>query len=173
VPGLVLAPLLNSALAYWNRKRGDRLMPARRDIEPTEIPDLLPHVQLTELVDGRLRFRLVGTALVEAYGEDWTGKYFDETFTGDRLRFIEEGYNHVRRECVPMIVKNLFIPKSGIHMESQRVITPLAEDGRTISQFFIVAKIEFPKGRPLDVLTRDKQPVPNTGTIERVDLASL
>ena len=29
---------------YWLDKKGDRVMPARSDIEPGEIKDLLPHV---------------------------------------------------------------------------------------------------------------------------------
>ena len=33
----IIAP----ALAYWDRVRGDRAMPARADINPAEIPQLL------------------------------------------------------------------------------------------------------------------------------------
>src|ERR1051325_6866611 len=63
-------PVLGPVLRYWFDKRGARLMPSRRDIDPVEIePRLLPNLQITELVDGgaRFRYRLAGTAIVEAY----------------------------------------------------------------------------------------------------------
>jgi hypothetical protein len=170
VQNLAAWPMLKSALDYWNRKRGDRLMPVRRDIEPTEIPALLPHVQLVELVGDRLRYRLIGTALVEAYGENWTGKYIDETFTGNRRRFLEESYRRVRHERAPVLVRNLFVSKSGIKMEAARVNTPLSEDGSRVSQFFVVGIVGFPKGSLPEKLTRDMQPEPNIGTIESIEL---
>ena len=39
-------PSLQTLLAYWYRKRGDRLMPSRADIDPSEFPKLLPNVML-------------------------------------------------------------------------------------------------------------------------------
>ncbi len=61
------------------------MMPRRRDIDPTEIPRLLPNLQITELIDGgaRIRYRLTGTAIVNAYGADLTGKYFQEPGTAE------------------------------------------------------------------------------------------
>jgi len=64
-------PILGLALAYWERKSGPSVMPARRDIDATEIPpSLLPYLQITERIEGtgRIRYRLVGTGIVEAYG---------------------------------------------------------------------------------------------------------
>ena len=71
-------PILGPALAYWIDKRGSRLLPSRRDIDPVEIPPkILPHLQIIDVVDGgaRFRYRLIGTATVDAYGEDFTGRY--------------------------------------------------------------------------------------------------
>lgn len=68
-------PVLGSALAYWERKCGSRPIPGRRDINATEIaPSLLPFLQLTERVEstGRIRYRLIGTGIVDAYGADLT-----------------------------------------------------------------------------------------------------
>src|SRR3546814_19599704 len=51
---------------YWDRIRGERAMPSRVDIDPTDIPDLLPDVALfdVEWEPLALRYRLVGTAVV-------------------------------------------------------------------------------------------------------------
>ncbi len=72
-------------------------MPARRDIDPVEVPTLLPHLQLIEIVaGGRFRYRLIGTALAEAFGRDYTGQYPDELFDAARARSIIESHNAVR-----------------------------------------------------------------------------
>jgi hypothetical protein len=71
---------MRDLLDYWCRKRQCRFVPLRGDIDPAEIPRLLPWLQLYQRVeDGRFYCRLCGTALAEAYGRDPTGRYVDET----------------------------------------------------------------------------------------------
>ena len=48
-------------------------MPARRDIDPADIPALLRHVSLIHKLDGQFHFRLVGSAAGEQFGRDLTG----------------------------------------------------------------------------------------------------
>ena len=57
---------------YWLAKRGDRAMPARKDINPAEIPVLLPYLVIVDKAEDRFRYRLVGTAVVEQFGHDFT-----------------------------------------------------------------------------------------------------
>jgi len=73
----ILGPLLR----YWQAQRGNRRMPARKDIDPVAIaPFLLPHLLLCDLVDRgrRIRYRLVGTDVVRRWGIDPTGCFLDE-----------------------------------------------------------------------------------------------
>jgi hypothetical protein len=65
-------PVLRAALDYWRMKRGVRVMPQRRDIEPAELREVLAHLQITEVIGGgsRFRYRLVGTAIVQAFGAE-------------------------------------------------------------------------------------------------------
>ncbi len=62
-------------LAYWDAKRGDPSMPARADIDPNEIRDLLPGIILIDVAHNplRLTYRLVGSDEVEARGYNPTG----------------------------------------------------------------------------------------------------
>src|SRR5579883_2212719 len=59
---------------YWQDKRGNRAMPSRADLDPVDIPWLLPHLSLVHKVSGRLYYRLVGTAIVQQHGRDLTGE---------------------------------------------------------------------------------------------------
>jgi hypothetical protein len=38
---------------YWSEKRGKRVMAARGDIDPAEIPALLPYISLVHKVEGK------------------------------------------------------------------------------------------------------------------------
>lgn len=68
-----------SIYQYWLDIKGDKLMPARRDINPSEIPTLLPHITLVRIEEsGRYKLSLVGSENVKAYGAEVTGKYLDE-----------------------------------------------------------------------------------------------
>ena len=55
--------MVRAIYEYWERKRGDRLMPARRDIDPTEFVPHLPGIMLVDVVadERRYVYRLVGT----------------------------------------------------------------------------------------------------------------
>src|SRR4051812_30788694 len=77
-------PVLVLGYDYWRAKRASRTMPRRSDIDPAEIPSLLPNVLITEMLeDGtRYRYRLAGSAVTEAFGRSLTGQYVDEIVVG-------------------------------------------------------------------------------------------
>jgi hypothetical protein len=65
---------------YWQSLRtGDRL-PSRRDLDPAAFVFCLPNVLLMDLTHSplRVRYRLVGTAVVAISKLDFTGRYLDE-----------------------------------------------------------------------------------------------
>ena len=75
-------PRLRRLFDYWFGKFRDGRLPSRTDIDLTEIPDLLGHINIIEVErdGGRLRFRytLWGTAVTELFGRDYTGHYLDD-----------------------------------------------------------------------------------------------
>ena len=124
--------ILGPALAYWAQKRGSRSMPSRRDIDPVELPPkLLPNLQIIEVIDGgtRFRYRLVGTASVEAFGSDYTGRYPDEMFSDDRLNFIQSIYRRVYETKLPLFSLNRYHTPKNIDLFAYRIYMPLSEDG--------------------------------------------
>jgi hypothetical protein len=121
-------PILGGALAYWKQKRGGRRMPARRDFDPAEVPTLLPHVQLIDLVGGRFHYRLVGTELVQMFGRDYTGTFPEELFPGTRGRMICEVYTAVREARQPMFLRNRYLTTKNLDLLANRLYLPLSED---------------------------------------------
>ena len=121
-------------------------MPRRADIDPSEITRLLPYLQITELVDGgaRVRYRLVGTGIVTAYGAELTGKYFDEVFVGDRLRFVEDNYRMMCTEKRPIFVGSRYVSRKDIELFCYRLVMPLSDDGATINQVLTAMSFKYP-----------------------------
>lgn len=84
--GLVLpesrlaSPVLRAGLDYWRRIRGDREIPARRDLDPADIAAILPNAMLKDVCRDPLDFcyRLVGSRARHHSQADYTGKRMSE-----------------------------------------------------------------------------------------------
>ncbi|HUJ03619.1 MAG TPA: PAS domain-containing protein, partial [Rhizomicrobium sp.] len=51
-PPSLANPVLSFLKAYWDRKRGERAMPARADIKPAEIKEHLGSIVLVDVLPG-------------------------------------------------------------------------------------------------------------------------
>jgi hypothetical protein len=136
-------PILGSALDYWLRIRGGRAMPARRDIEPADVPALLPHLQLVDIVAGRFRYRLVGTALVEAFGRDYTGQYPDEMFESARGPYICNVFTTVREARRPIYLRSHYVTTRNVELVAERLYMPLSQDGTEVDMILGALAFEF------------------------------
>ena len=87
-------------IEYWRGKAAGRAMPDRRDLDPTEIPDLLPWIVLWDVIPGSYRIRLAGTAICQAHGRELRGINF-ETLHGTGTATIKPEYDYVVRESLP------------------------------------------------------------------------
>src|SRR3546814_13218922 len=68
---------IRELFAYWQDKRRGDLLPRRADIDPVEIPRLMPYVLIADIEHApfRVRFRPAGTTVVAANGCRFTAKY--------------------------------------------------------------------------------------------------
>ena len=73
--------------SYWQKIRGDRVMPCRHDLDPADIPHLLSAIWLADVVrEDQIYFkvRLFGTKLVQAFQLEGTHLRLDSvSFSGD------------------------------------------------------------------------------------------
>jgi hypothetical protein len=135
--------ILGGALAYWRKRRGDRPMPARRDFDPAEVPSLLPHLQLIDIVAGRFRYRLVGTELVQMFGRDYTGEFADELFHGPRSQMICEVYSAVCEARQPMFLRNRYLTTKNLDLIANRLYLPLSEDACQVNMILGAMTFDF------------------------------
>lgn len=141
-------PKLKRLHDYWHSKIEEGRLPGRADIDPLDIPDLLPSLILVDVVRGasglRFRIRLVGTEYVEVAGQDLTGKWLDETHAPDQAREIAETYVAVVETGEPHYWRSSLHTTGREHINYERLICPLAADGETVDM--LVGVFAFDRG---------------------------
>jgi hypothetical protein len=127
-------PALKRLYEYWLEKKASRFAPARSDIDPVEILPILPHVIIMDVLGTppRFRYRLVGTAFVQAYGQEITGKFVDEIDLDGQREFIIADYQKMLREREPSLSRWEYTKTDGRHILYERLLLPLSKDGETI-----------------------------------------
>ena len=127
-------PELQQLETLWQRLRGDRRMPARRDFDPMAVPKLLPRIYLVDVfpdapLEQRYRVRLQGTEEVRSIGADWTGLFLHqaaERGAADRLVAVAEQVATAREPWIST-GRLYWIPeKPFYHFES--LLLPLSDD---------------------------------------------
>ncbi len=88
---------------YWRKCAGDRDMPMRSDLNPSDIPHLLPFVSLIDIEHDPLRYRirLAGTRLYDIYDGEITGKYVEELDWGSNRDYWISSYRRVVKGALP------------------------------------------------------------------------
>ena len=130
---------LRALFGYWREKRGDRAMPARADLDPLEIPTLLPIVGLVDVLDdgARFRYRLVGTEMVDADGHDPTGRFLDEALPDSGYADYLIGlFREVTRERRALYGESDSRGRGRIECQVRRLLMPLSRDGQAVDMIF-------------------------------------
>ena len=135
-------PRLEQTYNYWREKAAGRAMPSRADIDPIEIPKLLPDVMLVErTADGRYRYRLIGTANQTAHGINATGRFLDEVLPGpDYAAHVLSLYDECVETGRPLYSECLFFSPARHEPErhTKVLFMPLSSDGDMVNMIFVI-----------------------------------
>lgn len=121
---------------YWASKRRTAVdLPSRDDIRPEEIKALLPYIWIMDFDrPARLfRYRLIGTAVVEGVGKDFTGHTLAECHPGSgAYETVTEALLRLTEDAVPRwrIGAPMFRHHNEVLM-LENLILALAADRRT------------------------------------------
>ncbi len=120
---------LEDIYRYWRFRRGDRLMPSRNDIRPSELGAALKLLNLVEVFHKPLRFRhrLVGTEHVERLHRDATGRYLDASLYGPATQEILDAFETIVREKRPYRRRSRLDWNSQPWLEMDAVELPLGD----------------------------------------------
>ncbi|GAB2176020.1 PAS domain-containing protein [Dongia sp. agr-C8] len=137
---------LEPLFRYWDRKRGDRRMPRRADIDPAELVGYLPALMIVDVVADERRFvyRLVGTREVQARGRDPTGRPVGEAFLGASREAVLANYSRVQLSGQPHVDLKTVITNRDRLDNSHVIFLPLSEDGQSVSQILVYTDFSPP-----------------------------
>lgn len=124
---------------YWKQKRGDRPMPAGRDIDPAEIAKILPHVILLDVRQQPLdfRYRLVGAKMDEHMLGSYTGLWMSQIPHQRPPSRIWANCRQVALEARPLSGDTPYVGKGKEFLTTEDLLMPLSDDGKTVQMLFI------------------------------------
>ena len=138
-------PELVALWRYWRSKLDGRPVLPRADFFPGDIPELLQVLTLTELtLEGRLRYRIVGGKVVEAYGFEATGKYLDEFLSPERLKVAHLHIGTALARARPVFSRTAYSSPGGLGYVNSRLNIPLSDGAGAINLVVAAHSIEFP-----------------------------
>jgi len=128
---------------YWLSLRKDGALPARRDVDPLQIPLLLPHVMLVEALPDEqdFRYRLVGTHIARIHGADNTGKCVSECFAPRECAQVVVLYRRTVREVAVIVHRGRPRRRDNRLLDYEIVHMPLADGNGQVAM--ILAGLEF------------------------------
>lgn len=130
----IRSALLRSLFDYWQSKLRGRRLPDRADIDPIEIPKLLPNLVLVDVLPGRpdcFRYRLIGTGIVRVFGRDMTGRTTDDIPNPKLKKLAVESFLACRDAAAPM-GQEWLRPWTGVQ-DYERVMLPLTRGSDEIA----------------------------------------
>lgn len=131
-------PMLAQMRSLWSSLAGaDGRLPSRRDVDPSRIPPrLLPHVWLLDVQASprRYRYRLTGTAIVDALQRDTIGQWLDQAHPGAKgSPAMYKALDGVVDERRPYRTKGYPVFwQPANYRQAESGFFPLAEDGRQV-----------------------------------------
>jgi hypothetical protein len=135
--------------AYWLERRGNRRMPARRDIDPLDFPYLLGSIMLIDVVGEPpcFRVRLHGTELVRLAAHELTGKLLDEVPGSAYRAYVLERCRSLVETGEPTLVHHDRV-LDGRRRRYEALWLPFADDGDAVTMLLCALIYENRRGIP-------------------------
>ncbi len=133
------SPINQRGFDYWNLKRGSKAMPARDDIDPSEILKTLPHVFLLDVRPEPLdfRYRLIGTKMDEHMTGSYTGLWMSEIPHQKAPSRIWASCRQVVEQKQPLSSDTPYVGKHKEFLTTEDLIMPLSDDGEQVNMLFV------------------------------------
>lgn len=133
-------PQLERVYKYWKARKQERLAPARRDIDPVDLRDVLPGTLLIDVARNPWRFsyRLAGTLTERIHGVDLTGRSIDTLKPQAFADLLRADLTELAERIEPQLVYLEFVNQMGVRRGYQVLRLPLSSDGSTVDMILIV-----------------------------------
>ena len=125
-------PVLTAVAHHWAGLCGGRPIPDYAMLDVIRLPRFtLPHLVLAEPAEtaGAIRFRLVGTAMVEKFQTDFTGRTTADVMTGSYRLYIESLFARCLDQQAPVYSESTFRWDAAGFVTTRRLMLPFSRGG--------------------------------------------
>ena len=156
---------------YWEEIRGRYPMPSRADFDPVDIPRLLPHIGLVDVVPPgpRFRYRVVGTAMSARFSAPQDGRFVEESKTPEYGAYLVRIYSLPYRLRVPVCIAERTRYSLGYEKNFIRLMLPLGRDRKTPDMILCSTMAEYTDFLDADDSLMDPR---NASALEVISLRS-
>jgi hypothetical protein len=132
---------------YWTERRGRRRFPARRDIDPVDLPLLLTNLSLVEIRAEAPRFvyRVSGGELGRMLKRELTGLPVGTGVKDSELEHVFARYERVAQDGVALFHRDRLQETANDFTEIERLMVPLGESDDRVN---MILSIVVPVSKP-------------------------
>lgn len=119
---------------YWRSLCQESAYPSRRDIDPVDIPDLLPNIFLLDVIGDAqdFVFRLAGTLVEDAFSMPLRGKSIADIQRAAGTPIPVAQHVEVARGGGPRYREGEMLVAGRDHWKTHRLLLPLSSDGQRV-----------------------------------------
>lgn len=133
-PDLLPDGKLQRLYDYWLTCGRNGRAPSRRDVDPVDIPELLPNLFLLDVIGDAedFIFRLAGTLVEDAFNMPLRGRSITETEEVSGTTIPIDHHVEVARGGGPRYREGMMGTSGREHWKIRRLLLPLSSDGEVI-----------------------------------------
>jgi hypothetical protein len=132
-----LHPKLRALHKFWERKRGERPLPARKDLDVIDLWPWLGNLMLIEVQDRGVDYlyRVYGTILADYFSRDLTGRR-TSSLTADVQAVVRQEYDQAINEARPIVVTRARSVQQK-RIRASKLILPLGPSGGPVDHLLV------------------------------------
>ncbi|MFM9890432.1 MAG: PAS domain-containing protein [Rickettsiales bacterium] len=125
------APRINELLQqYWHELAGARPYPLESEISTEALRDIWPYCYLVSVKPDGFSYDYLGTGLIEAYGDDFTGREVTERLLYPHPTSLVKTFAEVVNSAQASMDENEFTNSRGARVKYRACVLPLGARGR-------------------------------------------
>ncbi len=128
---------------YWQQIRRGNGLPFEADVSMEALKDIWDYCFLVSVKDGKFSYSYLGASLIEAYGDDVTGKEITETLLYPHPESLLSTFRKVAQSAQPGDDESAFKNSLGVMVKYRSCVLPLAAVGQENKVAFLLGGMKW------------------------------
>ena len=131
--------IIQDGFSYWQSKCPPGGLPRRVDINPFDIPRVMPHIVLLDVQDQPRDFcyRVIGSNVVDHWTRNWTGSWMSEIDGQRPPSKIWASCDQVVKSRGPLLSRVPYVGPHANFLSGEDIILPLVADDGFVEKLLV------------------------------------